>query len=330
MWVRLDCTLATHRKFLRAGPEASWLWVCGLAYANQHTTDGAIPREALTALYPSDDWSPSKRKTLAAKLVGVGLWEVQPDGSWMIHGYAEHQGEAMSEAVEARREREREKKRTQRDREKRSVTGVMSLGDIQGDASGSPRQMSPVASARVPGVSPPSDRPTVRPSDAEEKELSPAPVAASPLPVQPTTKLALDLGEPTKAKRPRAAKPAADPPPFSVGDAFAALAAAAGGRFAPGVERDWTQGVRIAAAKLVRQYPDLAAWRTVGEWLAAGGDRYRNTVGPSWASSTALVDAMVRSREWAANGRGPVSAQTSTPDAIDPWAAAAARNGVTL
>ena len=100
MWVRLDCTLATHRKMLRAGAEAAWLWVCGLAYANQHTTDGVIPREALTALYPCDDWSPAKRRSLVAKLVEVGLWEVRDGDSWMIHGYAEHQSEAMSEAVD--------------------------------------------------------------------------------------------------------------------------------------------------------------------------------------------------------------------------------------
>ena len=164
MWVRLDCTLATHRKMLRAGAEAAWLWVCGLAYANQHTTDGVIPREALTALYPCDDWSPAKRRSLVAKLVEVGLWEVRDGDSWMIHGYAEHQSEAMSEAVDARRERERDKKRLQRDREKQSRSGGVSPGDTHGDTRGSPREMSPPMSPPVPGVSPPSDRPTDRPT----------------------------------------------------------------------------------------------------------------------------------------------------------------------
>ena len=74
MWVRLDCTCTTHRKLMRAGAEAAWMWVCGLAYANRHTTDGDIPRDALTALYPTDEWTPAKRRKLADKLVAVGLW----------------------------------------------------------------------------------------------------------------------------------------------------------------------------------------------------------------------------------------------------------------
>ena len=171
----------------------------------------------------------------------------------------------------------------------------------------------------------------------QPKTLSPAAVAPSVLPSAATvTTLALDLGEPTPpkpAKVKRASKPPADPPPFSIGDAFEALASSAGGRFASGLDVDWTRGVRIAVAKSARQYPDLDAWRTIGAWLAAGGDRHRGVLGPSWAASTALADAMVRSREWAAKGRGPVDnrfaapAQTSQPDA---WSSAAAKIGVAL
>jgi len=333
MWVKLDCTLATHRKMLRAGAEASWLWVCGLAYANQHTTNGVIPREALTALYPSDEWTPAKRRRLAEKLVEVGLWEAVSDQSWEIHGYAEHQGEAMSDAVEARREREREKKRAQRDREKtsgaRPPSPNVSLGDIEGTRG----DMSPVMSPPVPGVSPPSvptDRPTV---SQDTKTLSPAAVAPLALAAQATVDPA-----PTKpAKTPRAKKPA-DPPPFSIGDAFEALASSAGGRFAAGVEGDWTRGVRIAVARSVRQYPDLGAWRLVGEWLAAGGDRFRGVLGPSWAASGALADTMARAREWDATGRPALAGspatfgQTPSQARAEPdiWTRAAAKQGVVL
>ena len=159
MWVRLDCTLASHRKILRVGAEAAWLWVCGLAHANQHTTNGIIHRDALVALYPSAEWTPAKRRNLVAKLVEAGLWEVIDADSWMIHGYAEHQSEAMSEAVEARREREREKKRAQRNAGKSGGSHGVSPRDTQGDTQGSPPPVSPPPSPRV---SPPS---TVRPTD---------------------------------------------------------------------------------------------------------------------------------------------------------------------
>lgn len=189
MWVRLDCTLASHRKILRVGAEAAWLWVCGLAHANQHTTNGVIHRDALVALYPSAEWTPAKRRNLVAKLVEAGLWEVIDADSWMIHGYAEHQSEAMSEAVEARREREREKKRAQRNAGKSGGSQGVSPRDTQGDTAGSPR----AASAPVPGVSPPSDRPTVRPTDARETRASaePTPSAHGPA-TTPTGRSLLD------------------------------------------------------------------------------------------------------------------------------------------
>jgi hypothetical protein len=153
--------------------------------------------------------------------------------------------------------------------------------------------------------------------------------------------LALDLDDPTPtkpAKAKRTPKPPADPPPFSIGDAFEALASSAGGRFAAGVEGDWTRGVRIAVAKNVRQYPDLGAWRLVGEWLAAGGDRFRGVLGPSWAASGALADTMARAREWDATGRPALAGspatfgQTPSQARAEPdiWTRAAAKQGVVL
>lgn len=169
---------------------------------------------------------------------------------------------------------------------------------------------------------------------AQEQPSSPAAVAPLALAAQATVDPA-----PTKpAKTPRAKKPAADPPPFSIGDAFEALASSAGGRFAAGVEGDWTRGVRIAVAKSVRQYPDLGAWRLVGEWLAAGGDRFRGVLGPSWAASGALADTMARAREWDATGRPALAGspatfgQTPSQARAEPdiWTRAAAKQGVRL
>lgn len=177
---------------------------------------------------------------------------------------------------------------------------------------------------------------------------SPAPSAATPLPSQPTSPasattppaLPIDLGDPTPPKAkpaPRKAsapKPAKPPPPFNIGAAFEALATASDGRFAPGIERDWTDGIRIAVAKRIRQYPDLAEWRLVGSWLLAGGDGYRESLGPSWAASNGLPDAMARAREWKAKGGDVIAARftpAAPPDPADAvWAAAARKVGVAL
>ena len=311
MWVRLDCTVSSHRKLLRAGAEAAWLWVCGLAHANKHTTNGVIVRDDLVALYPVDGWTPARRRALVAKLVEVGLWEVIDADSWSIHGYAEHQSEAMTEAVEARREYERAKKRSQRDRWKTSVSGGVSRGDTQGDTDGTPigtpigtPQGNPVG---IPPGVPDSDRPTVRPSDRPEERET---VAAPPAP--PTPPLALtspaDEEKPAKAKRPKADKP---PPPFSVADALGAIASTAGRRFVPGDATTWTGGWKIAIAQHVRRFPDLSTWSLVGEWLAHGGASWAPTHGAQWAASNHLVDAVAKAQAWAANGRGVVDAKAA-------------------
>jgi hypothetical protein len=172
---------------------------------------------------------------------------------------------------------------------------------------------------------------------------SPAPPAAPPLPAQPTAApLTLDLDDPTttppKAKpahrKASTPKPAKTPPPFAIGDAFEALASTSRGRFAPGIDRDWTQAIRIAVANRIRQYPDLDEWRLVGEWLAEGGEKYRGVLAPSWAASSGLSDAMARSREWAARGRGPIDGRfvpAAPPDPVaDMWSSAAKKAGVTL
>ena len=78
-WAKIDDRAHEHRKQLAAGPEACWLWVCGLMYANrQPARDGFIPASALRMLYPFK--SP---KRLATKLVKAGLW-TRTDGGYVI------------------------------------------------------------------------------------------------------------------------------------------------------------------------------------------------------------------------------------------------------
>lgn len=199
-----------------------------------------------------------------------------------------------------------------------------------------PYDLPPMASTASPSEAPckPLRSQEQEQEHAQEQLLSPVAVAPLALSAQAT----IDPSPTKPAKSPRAKKPAADPPPFSIGDAFEVLSSSAGGRFAAGVEGDWTRGVRIAVAKSARQYPDLGAWRLVGEWLAAGGDRFRGVLGPSWAASGALADTMARAREWDATGRPALAGspatfgQTPSQARAEPdiWTRAAAKQGVVL
>jgi hypothetical protein len=82
-WIRVESSVARNRKFFAAGPSASWLWLCGLAYCQEGLTDGHIPAEALAYL------GVRSPRPLADRLVQAGLWEVV-NGGWYVHDYCEH------------------------------------------------------------------------------------------------------------------------------------------------------------------------------------------------------------------------------------------------
>jgi len=314
-------------KVRAAGPDAAWMWAASIGYANERLTDGFIPVVALHDLVALDA---KPRLKLAAKLVEVGLWE-PCEGGWMIHDFLNWN--PSKAAVLERRAANLARVNKHRDNAVNHDDGnarVMRYNERTQRVSNSP------PNASVPNA-----------SEKASPIPSPAPPAATPLPSQPTsppsvttpTALTLDLADPTPPKAkpaPRKAstpKPAKPPPPFAIGDAFEALASTSKGRFAPGIDRDWTQAIRIAVANRIRQYPDLDEWRLAGEWLAEGGEKYRGVLAPSWAASSGLSDAMARSREWAAKGRGPIDGRF-TPAAPDPvadvWASAARKAGVAL
>jgi hypothetical protein len=82
-WIKLETSVSRHRKFLNAGPAASWLWVCGLAYCQEGLTDGFIPFQAIRHL------GVRAPNGLITKLVRAGLWE-QTEGGWNVHDYLLH------------------------------------------------------------------------------------------------------------------------------------------------------------------------------------------------------------------------------------------------
>ena len=81
-WLRIDDRVRTHPKVVQAGPQAAWVWFCGICYCREHLTDGVIPAYILSALTPGVN-----SKKYAAKLVEVGLWHRRDDGSYEIHDF---------------------------------------------------------------------------------------------------------------------------------------------------------------------------------------------------------------------------------------------------
>jgi hypothetical protein len=81
-YIRIDENSPHHRKMLKAGPAACWLWVCGLAYCQRHRTDGFIPLEALPMLGVGN-W-----KKCAGFLVDAELWH-RDEGGYRVHDYLE-------------------------------------------------------------------------------------------------------------------------------------------------------------------------------------------------------------------------------------------------
>jgi hypothetical protein len=101
-WVRLETSMPDNPKILhlieshREGMAAAFVWVCSLAYAGKHGTDGFITKSALGRI---------NGKTVHARLlVDHVLWKDEGVG-WTINGWTEYQ--PSNDETQARTERAR-------------------------------------------------------------------------------------------------------------------------------------------------------------------------------------------------------------------------------
>ena len=81
-WVRIESAVFAHPKLGRVPKATRWVWVAGIAYANEHLTDGLVPVEQLRTI--------DANAKDARLLVAAGLWE-PVDGGWQIHDYGQYQ-----------------------------------------------------------------------------------------------------------------------------------------------------------------------------------------------------------------------------------------------
>lgn len=96
-WVRLEADISSHDKMLRligqrGGKAAAAVYMFSLGWSGGQGTDGHICRVALPMIHGT--------LADARLLVGVKLWEDDPDGDgWWIHNYAVRQELALVSAT---------------------------------------------------------------------------------------------------------------------------------------------------------------------------------------------------------------------------------------
>lgn len=93
-WMKIETSVARHRKFIKAGPGPSWLWVCAMAYAKESMTNGFIPDEAVGYLGLKERIA----RRMIERLVSAELL-VPVDGGWVINDFLD--GNKSAEDIRA-------------------------------------------------------------------------------------------------------------------------------------------------------------------------------------------------------------------------------------
>lgn len=96
-WFKVDDSLHSHMKAIRAGEAAMGLWVLAGSWSADQLTDGWIPRRIARRLSPRAD-------KLAKNLESVGLWTPdwrENEPGWVFHSWSDYQPTRAD--VEARR-----------------------------------------------------------------------------------------------------------------------------------------------------------------------------------------------------------------------------------
>ncbi len=159
-----------------------------------------------------------------------------------------------------------------------------------------PRLMSgcsTVPTEAQPDTQPEGNSPSPSPSPSENLKDSTPGTSDFTLEAQPANP------KPKRIRKPKAPKPEDDPPPFKLTDGLATLAMA--GRFTP---TPLDVGATINAYKLVRAWPDISLWKLAGEWLAAGGEHWKQSVDCRHLSE--LPTWIVHAVAWDKTGRQPI------------------------
>lgn len=84
-WARVDDTAHEHRKFKRAGLEATGLYYMSISYCARYLTDGHVDADWLAERVPNR----KHREQLLAALVDQRLFEPNGGSGYIVHDYLE-------------------------------------------------------------------------------------------------------------------------------------------------------------------------------------------------------------------------------------------------
>lgn len=116
-WFKVDDTLATHAKVVRAGNPAMGLWVRAGSWSASQLTDGFVPTDMIGVL--------GGKPTDARRLVEVGLW-TNTEGGYRFHQWQDRQ--PSREETERKREEWRARQRKARSKKDGGPANVRHLG----------------------------------------------------------------------------------------------------------------------------------------------------------------------------------------------------------
>jgi hypothetical protein len=166
-YLKIDDNAPHHKKFLKAGPPASWLWLCGVAYAQRHQTDGFIPEIALETL------GVKEHAELVPRLLEVRLWDRAEDG-YQVHDFIGPYNDSAE--VRRRKIQERNNRIARHRDEKRRGRATKQKHDTRENGNALPSEV---------GNAPPTPTPTPTPSPSPTPTPAPQPVAAAAVPIGP-------------------------------------------------------------------------------------------------------------------------------------------------
>lgn len=116
-WFKVDDTLATHAKVVRAGNSAMGLWVRAGSWSASQLTDGYVPNDMIGVL--------GGKSTDARRLVEVGLW-VNAEGGYRFHQWTDRQPTRAE--TEKKRDDWRERQRKARSKKDGGEGNVVNFG----------------------------------------------------------------------------------------------------------------------------------------------------------------------------------------------------------
>lgn len=158
MWFKVDDTLHSHRKALKAGVPAMGLWALAGSWCGQQLTDGFFPAYAAPRLDP--EWEPH-----AKALVDAGLWiPATKDGEkgWMFHEWDQRQPSKAEVLAERRATADRVAR--WRERRAREKAEAQPGGSRRGDDNGVGNAVTPpVTNAVANGIRTPAPNPYPNP-----------------------------------------------------------------------------------------------------------------------------------------------------------------------